>query len=44
MLSRSLAVKLILVAVAAVVAYVVVIMLADANDPYGTPDEDVAEA
>jgi hypothetical protein len=44
MLSRSTAVKLILVALAAIGAYVVLVMLSDAQDPYGTPDEDVVEA
>jgi hypothetical protein len=44
MLSRSIAVKLLIVALAVAAAYVVLVMLADAQDPYGTPDEDVAEA
>jgi hypothetical protein len=43
MLSRSIAAKLLIVALAAVAAYVVLVMLADAQDPYGTPDEEIAE-
>jgi hypothetical protein len=38
------AVKILVVALVAVAAYVVLVMLADARDPYGTPDEDVADA
>jgi hypothetical protein len=43
MLSRSTAVKLVLVVFAVVLGYVVLVMLSDAQDPYGTPDEDVVE-
>ena len=37
------AVKILLVVLVAVAAYVVIVMLADARDPYGTPDEDVVD-